>query len=337
MPLRFVPWATSGGEDGRGGAENLVELARADAYAGTSGATGIVEPGDLKVRALPVPGTSVRVSSGTAVIKSLYPGVFGQSYITQEESFSDVPVQATSSSGPLKKYIYIMIEDSQYKGQAPVDPVSGPYNNYHVTTDLPTFTPYILLAIINQPASTATITNAMIEDARVVANPRVLEVPVPRPIITGDTGLELTSRSAYPDGEWFPNAGGNLNNGRYDLEVPDWASYMHIRCEWLSVGYSGNPGHGGFWVSFGPDGGSNAPTWFTQFFGWNSGDGTTTMPWIMEDTARVRPEWRGSILSFFPRANKTSDTSYTGSVHLSPRSGMVFKVRFTQIPDVDFQ
>lgn len=337
MPLRPVPWALSGGADGRGGAENLVELARAGTYVGSSGATGIVEPGDLRVKALPVPGAAVRVVSGTAVIKSLYPGVFGQSYVVQEQSYTDVPVEATGSAAALKKYVYIMIEDTQYKGQVPEDEATGPYNSYQVTTDLPTFTPYILLAEINQPKSTATITNGMITDRRKVANPRVLEVPVPRPIVTGDAGLELKSRSPFPDGEWFPNAGGNDNTGRYDIEVPEWASYMHIRCEWLSVGYKGNPGAGGFWVSFGPDGGSNNPTWYTQFFGWNSGDGTTVMPWICEDTARVRPEWRGTILSFFPRANKTTGTEYKGSVHLSPRSGMVFKVRFTQIPDVDFQ
>ena len=337
MPLRSTPWATSGGANGRGGAENLVEMARADAYMGSSGATGIVEPGDLKVSALPTPGAAVRVIQGTAVIKSLYPGVFGQSYISQEQSFTDIPIAATGSASGLKKYLYIMIEDTQYKGQVPDDEATGPYNSYQVTTDLPTFTPYILLAEINQPKSTATITKEMITDRRKVANPRVLDVPVPRPIVTGDTGLALTSRNAFPQGEWFPNAGGNDNTGRYDIEVPEWASYMHIRCEWLSISYTNNPGSGLFWVSFGPGGGGTSPTWYTQGFGWNSEGGSTEMPWLLEDTARVRPEWRGSILSFFPRANKTTDTSYPGTVKMSPRSGMVFKVRFTQIPDVDFQ
>ena len=166
MALRPVPWAIGNG------AENSVELARADAFVGSSGATGIVDPTDFKVVALPTPGAAVRVRKGTGVIRNIYPGAFGQSYVVQEQSNTDVPVAATGASGAATKYVYVLITDSQYGGQAPSSVENGPYNDYAVTTTLPSNQPYLLLARINQPASTATITNAMITDLREVANPK---------------------------------------------------------------------------------------------------------------------------------------------------------------------
>ena len=332
MALRPVPWATSGGIDGEGGAENSVELARADAFVGSSGATGIVDPTDFRVTALPVPGAAVRVRMGTGVIRSTYATVFGQSYIVQEDSYTDVPVTATGSSGGATKYVYVLIEDTQYSGQTPADPANGPYNSYQVTTTLPTFQPYLLLARIDQPASTATIAQSMIVDLREVANPREKKVVFPRPLVAGDDGLDLVSTSAYPDGEYFPNTGGNLNNGRYDINVPVWATRMQVRCEWIGIGFNNNPGAGLYWVTYGDGGGGTSPTYYTQAFGWNSTSGNYVTNWVLEQEVAVRPAWRGTTLPFFPRANFTTKNS-GGSVHLSPRSGMVFSVRFMQQAD----
>src|SRR5699024_5551831 len=155
MALYPVPWFTTGGVEGEGGAENYGELARADAFIGSSGATGVIDPTDFAVSALPTPGAAVRVVKGTGVIRSTYPGVVGQSYVVQERDHTDVPVEATGSSGAAKKYVYLLIEDTQYTGQPPESVEDGPYNSYHVTTTLPQFQPYLLLGEINQPKSTA--------------------------------------------------------------------------------------------------------------------------------------------------------------------------------------
>ena len=145
--------------------------------------------------------------------------------------------------------------------------------------------------------------------------------------------MELNSTSAYPDGEWFPNVGGQANNGRYDIPVPTWATRMQIRCEWLGIGCADNPGAGGYWVTFGPDGGTKDPQHYTQFFGWNSTSGYYRENWIMEQEVKVRPEWRGTDLPFYPRANFTKKNS-GGRLALSATSGMVFSVRFLEVPEI---
>ncbi len=56
--------------------------------------------------------------------------------------------------------------------------------------------PHYRLARIVVPASTATITNSMITSLRELANPRSKRVVAPRPNVTNDAGLSLTSSNA---------------------------------------------------------------------------------------------------------------------------------------------
>ena len=55
MALRPVPWAIGHG------AHNSAEGARMSLYAATNGARGVINPGDMRVTALPVPGAAVRI------------------------------------------------------------------------------------------------------------------------------------------------------------------------------------------------------------------------------------------------------------------------------------
>lgn len=341
MPLRPVPWATSGGVNGRGGAENIVELARADTYVGSSGATGIVEPEDLKVSALPTPGAAVRVVQGTAVIKSLYPGVFGQSYVSQEQSYSDLPVAATGSSGGLRKYVYIMIEDSQYRGQVPVDEKSGPYNSYQVATNLPTFTPYILLAEINQPASTATITQDMIVDRRRLAMPRREEAVLARPRVNADNGAQmwLSGREAN-GGEWFPGGGGFNNGG--DRVIPSWANSMIVEADWMSLTYiGGKRSWGSFWIEYGDEyrgkgwTGKQDYEFSTQRFGWDNNEvgSTYRSNWRLMDTRTIPAKLKGKRCSFIFKAGVTdTTTAVTNAVRMDAYGGLGLRLTFLQEP-----
>src|SRR5699024_12286282 len=98
-------------------------------------------------------------------------------------------------------------------------------------------------------------------------------------------------------------------------------------------GVSRNPGVRVYWVSVGPGGGSNDPTHYTQFVGWTSTSGNYRENWIMEQEVNVRSEWRGTALPFSPPANFTTKNS-GGSLALSPASGMVFSVRFLEVPEI---
>lgn len=321
MPLRPVPWAL--GE----GAENSVELARAVAQVGSSGATGIVEPADFKVVETPTPGAAVRVRKGTGVVLSTYPGVFGQSYVVQEQSYTDVPVAATGSSSGATKYVYVLIEDTQYGGQTPPSVENGPYNSYQVTTTLPQNQPYLLLAKINQPKSTATIINDHIEDLREVANPKQLTVPRARPLNSIDT--ETLSRDT-PEGEWFPNAGAHQN-----IYIPEWATRLIIEAEWIMVNERGGNAYGGCWVEWGPYVSEGMRRESTQHYRWNthSGPDAARSIWKVVDYQYIPPDIRGSDQVFAMKAWVDWYIDKAARPQLDQHSGVTLKVTFMQLPD----
>ena len=322
MALRPVPWAIGNG------AENSVELARADSFVGSSGATGIVDPTDFKVVALPTPGAAVRVRKGTGVIRNIYPGTFGQSYVVQEQSNTDVPVAATGSSGAATKYVYVLITDSQYGGQAPSSVENGPYNDYSVTTTLPSNQPYLLLARINQPASTATITNAMITDLREVANPKEKIVNRSRPLNLTDVE---TLTQTDPIGERFPNSGGGQN-----IDVPEWATRAIIETEWLMVNERPGNAYGAIWVEYGPlNSGGQDRQYSTQRFRWNTQAGSDSARgiWKVSDDVYIPAALRGTSQVFSMRGYLTSTSGAGARPQMDQHSGIVFKVTFLQVAD----
>lgn len=336
MALRPVPWAIGNG------AENSVELARAGVYVGSSAATGIIEPGDFRVTALPTPGAAVRVLKGTGVIKSTYPGVFGQSYVVQEQSFTDVPVTATGSSGGATKYVYVLINDTQYGGQTPPSVENGPYNDYVVSTTLPQNQPYLLVAKITQPASTATITGAMIEDVRKIANPKRESVTLGRPSVRADDGPESDVATRESDGgEYFPGGAGYFNVFRVD--IPEWATQIKIRPEWFAVRYQASSNvWGTYWMEYGTE--YREHTWpgkqqyefSTQRFQFDSpGGNTMRTTWSLIDTKTIPAKLRGKQVDFVFKAalNAGSATGVTMDI----RSGLGCELTFIQSPANDWE
>lgn len=336
MPLRPVPWAIGNG------AENSVELARAGIYSATSGATGITEPTDFKVTALPTPGAAVRVLKGGGVIKSTYPGVFGQSYAVQEQSYTDTPVAATGSSAGAKKYVYVLIKDTQYSGQTPPSAENGPYNDYAVTTTLPANQPYLLLAEINQPKSTATITGAMITDRRTVANPRKDHSIFARPRIRADDGGQMELKGRYLNGsnqwwgELFPGGLGVPNTATFS--IPDWATIMVIDARFFGIRVAGGKNAWGrYWIEYGdqykdhtwPDG--KQYEFATQQFGFDTvGAGTNyTTEWSLMDVVGVPKKLRGKDVTFAFKAGLHPDASTSG-ISMDANGGLALRADYAQ-------
>lgn len=312
------------------GAKHSADVFRQAHHDATSGAEGISTKGSLHVKATGTPSNQVQVAPGGATILNSYSGGAGQSYSARNASTTLVTVPASDSTGSKSWKIVLRISDPQFGGQAPADPLVGPYTFIECVSASAAITdPHIVLADVVVPASTATVTNGMITSRRELANPRSKRVVLSRPNVTGDAGMTLDSASAYPDGEWFPNVGGPNDSGWYGVDVPSWAVRMQIRCEWNGIVNNSNPGAGWFWVTFGPGGGGSTPQYQTQAFGWNSTSGNYMTNWQMEQDVWVRPEWRGTTQNFYPRANWTTRNS-GAFVGLSATSGMVFAVRFLE-------
>lgn len=343
MPLRPVPWATGNG------AENSVELARAVAHVAASGKTGIVDPGDFEVSALPIPGGAVRAVRGTGSIKSTYPGVFGQSYVVQEQSYTDIPVEPTGSSGGVKKYVYVVIQDTQYAGPAPDSVENGPYNFYEVSAVLPKNQPYMLLAEINQPKSTSAITDEMIVDRRKVTQPVVGTALYNRPRLSSDDDPRHNYCNALwdhgSDGRWFgelfPGGWGSPNMA--EIEVPEDATSMSIQAIWGTVYQASNKNTWGlYWVEYGDEyrgsgwGDGRNLEFATQTQGFNTTGtaGVYSTNWILMDTKPVPKKLRGKTIQFAFKAGRSAGSDIDG-VFMNSQSSMGLNITFSKKPNND--
>ncbi|MCD1286479.1 MULTISPECIES: hypothetical protein [unclassified Brevibacterium] len=330
MPLQNIPWAVGGG------AYNEVEGARLALYAATSGGRGVMAPRDMRVTALPTPGPAVRIYSGAGVSPNYYPTAGGgQSYAMREISSTDFPVPATGSSGAAVRYLIARVQDEQYEGDTKANPKTDPRNSYQWVSALPTTYPFVELYRLNQPANTATITNAMLTDIRQMANPRVKPVNRSRPSVTTDTGMKLSSTT----GEWFPGDGA-ATGARQEIEVPEWAVRMIVEPSWYGVRYEANSNcYGTFWVSYGPStaGGANGEPFLykTQEFQFDSAGAkanTYRTNWLMSDDRAVGSNMRGKLCTFAFRAKRNSASTNNG-VSMDGLSGLSLKVTFLEEPD----
>lgn len=235
MALDSVPWFIDGG------AKHSAAVARMLAYAATNGATGVNAPGDMKVTALPTPGAAVRIMPGGASMENRYPGGGQQSYTARNASATDVAVSATGSSGASVRYLIIRVDDPEFGGATPADVLNGPYVRPVLVSSITNLAyPFVALARINQPANTATITQAMITDLRQVANPRqvqYVEMGVPVAGAKMDTSV----------GDQYPSY-------RPSIEVPSWAVEVSLVATITAISAAGGDTYGEMAATLGAKG-----------------------------------------------------------------------------------
>lgn len=245
MALDPVPWFVGNG------AEHSPEVARALAYSSTGGRRGVISPGDLKVTALPTPGNKVRVAPGAGVMPSTFAGVTNQSYIGRNATATDVDVPATSASAATR-YLIMRVDDPQYAGAAPVDPASGPYIRLVWVNSVTNLDyPFVALARLAQPANTATITNAMLTNLRVLVNPERLSDTI---MGTPTVGLSMTTSV----GDFYPDF-------RPSIAVPEWAGEVSIVATIASIAAIEGNTYGEMAATLGPKGATQFRTANTNY------------------------------------------------------------------------
>lgn len=231
-----------------GGAEHTPEAARRAVYASTGGAEGVGGVNDLRVRPLAVPGQGVRVAVGSALIRSRYVGGETQTYMGTVTTQETVTITPTGSGSGRTDLIVMQIEDPFAAGSTTTPPSSGnipnaPYVHIRVISGVPSgakrlqdIAAYanrtaVTLARVNIPASTGTVTAAMITDLRKVAQPQVIRNMILRfPTGAFAEGRRMSS-SSYSD---WPLVDGE----RPLLDIPEWASVLkvsaHIEGAWYA-------------------------------------------------------------------------------------------------------
>lgn len=339
MSLDPVPWFI-GGE-----AEHSAESARALAWIATNGRTGISRPGDLLVKPLNVPGGGVLVAPGGGSIESTYAGAAQQSYTVSNTKSAQVSVPANTGSSAVTRYVGVEINDPQYAGSFPADKANGPYTKFVVRSSLARGVhPWLPLAKLSIPASTAAITGSMITDIRELANPRRVERVHARPRISSDGGSQQNlSARVSNGGEYFPGGGGSPNT--FQVEVPDWAVMMIVEADWMSIRYQGGQtGWGRYWMEYGteyrPNTWPNKRQWefATQHFAWDSAESHTNVTnWRLMDTRSVPAKLRGKTVTFAYKAGYDDKSTSTKTVSMSALGGLGCRVTFIEAPEGDWQ
>lgn len=247
MTLNFAPWAISG-------AEAKASDARTAAFAASGGQSGVVTPTDMRVTALAVPGNGLRVSSGSSVVLNHYQGDPNEAYVVSNPGTHTVlSADMPPAVGAITHYLVCVVVGDPEFDQAghpympstplsPEDAIDFEYTRIVVVPcsagtkrfeELGLDYPAYALARIERPASTTTITNAMITDLRTLTKPRSMpEVLAGRPSSTRSSLNSTTS----PGGAWY-----EWVDFRPYIEVPRWATRMQIITTLISVGNTDGP------------------------------------------------------------------------------------------------
>ncbi|WP_167131922.1 hypothetical protein [Paramicrobacterium chengjingii] len=314
MAFDPVPWATGGG------AKHSPEVARTDTYGNSDGTEGIIKVGDLKVVPLDVPGTAVNVNPGSGRALNRHPGHAGETYTLRNATATEVPIASTGSGAGRSDLIVARVEDPFLQGSPyspPADVEVGPYVFARVISNVPAGTKRlqdvsghesdtgITLARVDLPASTGTITGAMITDLRKVAAPKQHTQPLFYSLVSGDTE---TLTATGENGEVWPNAS---TNSWGNLEIPEWATHAYIQVQWNSVFVPPGSSYGQMWLQVGGTG-AGAPL-VTQRSNWDSPNstGNTRMVFALADYRSIPASLRGTSQRVYPYARILGGTSST--------------------------
>lgn len=333
MAIDSTPWFVGGG------AQHSPEVARLLAYAATSGAEGVVEPPSLRVTAQSTPNGTVSVRPGAALILNRYAGGGQQTYVLRNASATSVTIPATGAGASRTDAIIARVLDPQYEGAAPSDPVTFQYSRIERIGSVPgnltdikqlnlTY-PAVLLARVQIPASTGTITSGMITDLREVAIPR-RESVLRTYAFSGGEGKILGNTTAYPNGstwaEEAPDAWGSIR-------IPSWATRVRITVMWAGVGCPAGNAAGYVWAQIGLN--SNPDKVVTQGTRYDtaSSGGWTRQVFVAADDRYINPGLRGTEQKIYPRANVDASVPTANRVQLDAGSSIILQAEFIETAD----
>lgn len=279
------------------------------------GAEGVTQGTDLKVTQLSTPGTSVQVSDGSGVIRGRV-NAFQGTYSACNVGAVSVPIASTGGS-PRSDMLILRVEDKEYEGN--IDPVTGQVAYFQVisnvsssATTIPDGRTGIPLARIDIPASTSTITNAMIKDIRVIANPRRetrLLTQSPATASTAITGSTLVY-------SYFSTATG------WSIAIPSWATTVRAKIDVAGLRLLVNPFYGVLRATFGASLTLQATTLD------DNQSGTRRINSLVADTLTIPDAYRGTTQLL--RLQGAGATGNTGQMQVDAAAMLVAQVEFEE-------
>lgn len=327
MAVDRVPWAVS-----TPGVEHDAALARVANFLASGPKRGIVPAGTASGAATATSPASggVQVAPMVAVAPNTYPGRFGESYVLRNLSSTVVPIRATGSGGGRSDVVIFRVDDPALGGGTVADVSTHDFARFEVIENVPASVvsasqlastrnlhyPFVWVARVTLPASTATVTASMIDTTGRVQIGGQKETAV-RTRLGDIGGINLNSKDT--EGQLFPSTG-----GQHAIMIPEWATRMQIRCEWTNVVFTaGGNAHGDFWVTFG-----SSRTQRGAFDTSNANDAHIDH-WLLADDVAIPEGMRGTVQPFTMRA-RLGGSATLGVVQMIPRSGTILTVEFRE-------
>ncbi|MFE1452014.1 hypothetical protein [Streptomyces olivaceoviridis] len=282
------------------------------------GAEGITEGDDLKVTQRSTPGGGVTVADGSAVIKGRDDAFQGHYSVCNVGSV-DVDIAPTGAT-PRSDMLILRIEDPEYgyNHDPATDDIVFPQIISNVSssaTAIPDGRTGIPLARIDIPASTATITNAMIKDLRQVANPR----REPTQLMQFPTGMSSQIGGTSSTFSYFSTAPG------WTIQVPVWASIVKVRMDIGGLRLTAGNVFGGVRATFG-----SSLTVQPTIIDDNQGTGTRRITTFAADTLTVPASYRGTVQLLRPQFAGYSGNA--GTVAVDTSSTIIADIQFIEAP-----
>lgn len=281
------------------------------------GAEGVTQGDDLKVTQLSTPGTSVQVSDGSGVVRGRV-NTFQGSYAVCNTGAALVGISSTGGS-PRSDMLILRVEDPEYEGT--LNPATDQVAYFQIlsgvsssATTIPDGRTGIPLARIDIPASTSTITNAMIKDVRVVANPRrdrqlYTQSPTSGSSQIGGTTLVYSA---------FTTAAG------WNIAVPDWATTARIRLDVGGLRLATATWFGNLRATFG------ASLTMQPVIVDDNQSGVRRVTALTADTLTIPSAYRGTTQLL--RAQAAGSTGNVGTVSVDASSTLIADVEFFEAP-----
>lgn len=230
MTFENTAWAIDGALLGS-------SLARRAEYAAVGGAQGVVQKNDLKVSQLAVPGVGVLVEAGVGLVRNDYQTTPNETYVVSNPDTHTIPAgEMPGASGAARSFILAVVvgdpdfSQTGHPWMGSDDPPVGQEQSFNYVrptlievanssvTELNVDYPALVLARIDIPANTTTITNAMITDLRKLARPQQSQEAFVSP---GGTWTNAAPRY-IPAGSAFADWGPQEYSPQ--VTVPEWAT-----------------------------------------------------------------------------------------------------------------
>lgn len=217
MTFQQSHWATDG-------SRTSGQLARLMLRSATNFQEGIISPQDLRVEELATPGSSVRILDGECVVLGDAVADLG-TYYGYNQGQHELPIASTGAGETRSDLIIVQAQDptyagSPFTGDPATDVIVTPRVVAGVSPDATETSEVnaIVLARVDVPESTTTITQDMILDLREIANPPTKTFQFSK---ENDSGVvDTLTEDTFVN---WPDFYGSLT-----FPVPTWATHMDV-------------------------------------------------------------------------------------------------------------